>query len=74
MYIDTYSDHAVRLPIILFSLNVWGMSYIMLCYFQDQFEMAHRCVRELFQQHVEALEGNIYANFEPVQRDVRAIL
>nr|XP_034317718.1 uncharacterized protein LOC105346801 isoform X7 [Crassostrea gigas] len=35
----------------------------------DQFEMAHRCVRELFQQHVEALEGNIYANFEPVQRD-----
>lgn len=34
----------------------------------DQYEMAHRCVRELFQQHVEALEGNIYANFEP-QRD-----
>ena len=31
--------------------------------------MAHRCVRELFQQHIEALDGNIYANFEP-QRDV----
>ncbi|XP_056000720.1 uncharacterized protein LOC125654825 isoform X5 [Ostrea edulis] len=31
----------------------------------DQYEMAHRCVRELFQQHIEALDGNIYANFEP---------
>lgn len=31
--------------------------------------MAHRCVRELFQQHIEALDGNIYANFEP-QKDV----
>jgi hypothetical protein len=37
-----------------------------ICYvLQDQYEMAHRCVRELFQQHIEALDGNIYANFEP---------
>nr|XP_022297976.1 uncharacterized protein LOC111107204 isoform X9 [Crassostrea virginica] len=35
----------------------------------DQYEMAHRCVRELFQQHIEALDGNIYANFEPQKDD-----
>lgn len=61
-----------QLNITLSSLGMvsYTCTGILLCCFQDQYEMAHRCVRELFQQHVEALEGNIYANFEP-QKDVR---
>ncbi|KAK3101962.1 hypothetical protein FSP39_007667 [Pinctada imbricata] len=39
----------------------------------DQYEMAHLCVRWLFEKHIEVIEENIYANFESVTptQDVR---